>query len=42
MNASSSKAPTISGFDAMPAERTPPRQPTPLPLAPVGGKAVEL
>src|SRR5215475_189010 len=42
MNASSSKALTISGFDAMPAERTPPRQPTPLPLAPVGGKAVEL
>jgi len=41
MNASSSKAPTISGCDAMPADRTPPRQPTPLPLAPVGGKAVE-
>ncbi|SRR6266851_3730134 len=42
MNASSSKAHTISGFDAMPADRTTPRQPTPLPLAPVGGKAVEL
>src|SRR5262247_4551523 len=42
MNTSSSKAPTISGFDAMPADRTTPRQPTPLPLAPVGGKAVEL
>src|SRR5262247_630681 len=42
MNASSPKAYTSSGFDSMPADRTTPRQPTPLPLALVGGKAVEL
>jgi hypothetical protein len=42
MNASSPKAYTISEVDAMPADRTTPREPTPLPLAPVGGKAVEL
>jgi Transposase DDE domain group 1 len=42
MNASSPKAYTISGCDSMPADRTSPRQPTPLRLAPVGGKAVEL
>src|SRR5262244_2067480 len=42
MNTSSSKAPTISGFDAMPADRTTPRQQTPLHLAPVGAKAVDL
>src|SRR6516225_9778698 len=42
MNASSPKAYTISGFDLMPADRTPSRQPTPLRLAPVGGKVVEL
>jgi Transposase DDE domain group 1 len=41
MNASSPKAYTIPGFDSMPADRTSPRQPTPLRLAPVGGKAVE-
>jgi len=42
MNASSPKAYTISEVDSMPADRTTPREPTPLPLAPVGGKAVEL
>src|SRR3989454_12728969 len=42
MNASSPQAYPISSFDAMPADRTTPMQPTPLPLAPVGGKAVEL
>ena len=41
MNAARPKAYTSSGCDAMPAERTPPRHPTPLRLAPVGGKAVE-
>src|SRR4030095_7126064 len=42
MNASSPKAYTISDVDSMPADRTTPMEPTPLPLAPVGGKAVEL
>ena len=42
MNASSPKAYTISDVDSMPADRTTPIEPTPLPLAPVGGKAVEL
>src|SRR5947207_388090 len=42
MNASTPKAYTISGFDSMAADRTPPRQPTPLRLAPVGAKAVDL
>ena len=42
MNASSPKAYTISEVDSRPADRTTPREPTPLPLAPVGGKAVEL
>src|SRR5215475_686370 len=42
MNASSPKAYTISDVDSMPADRTTLMEPTPLPLAPVGGKAVEL
>src|SRR5215510_9567947 len=42
MNASSPKAYTISDVDSMPADRTTPMPPTPLHLAPVGGKAVEL
>src|SRR2546429_9599572 len=42
MNVSSPKAYTVSGCDAMPADRTPPMQPPPLPLAPVGSKAVGL
>src|SRR5678815_320445 len=42
MNASSPKAYTISDVDSMPADRTTPMEPIPLPLAPVGGKAVEL
>src|SRR6516165_8088627 len=42
MDASSPKAYTISDVDAMPADRTTPMEPTPLPLAPVGSKAVEL
>jgi hypothetical protein len=42
MNASSPKAYTIAEVDSMPAARTTPREPTPLPLAPGGGKAVEL
>src|SRR5499427_3487793 len=42
MNASSLKAYTISDVDSMPADTTILMEPTPLPLAPVGGKAVEL
>src|SRR5499433_734952 len=42
MNASSPKAYTISDVDSMPADTTTLMEPTPLPLAPVGGKAVEL
>ena len=42
MNASSPKAYPSSEVDAMPADRTPPMAPPPLPLAPVGGKAVDL
>ena len=42
MNASSPKAYTISDVDSMPADRTTPMELTPLPLAPVGGKAVAL
>src|SRR5215471_9309271 len=42
MNASSPKAYTISEVDSMPADRTTPREPTPLPLAPVEAKAVDL
>ena len=41
MNAARPKAYTRSGCAAMPADRTPPRHPTPLRLAAVGGKAVE-
>src|SRR5262252_2566285 len=42
MNASSPKAYTISDVDSMPADRTTPMEPTPLHLAPVGAKAVDL
>ena len=42
MNVSSPKAYTISDVDSMPADRTTPMELTPLPLAPVGGKAVAL
>ena len=39
MNAQS---PMVSGFDPMSADMVPQRQPAPLPLAPVGAKAVAL
>src|SRR3989454_5116421 len=42
MNACNPKAYTIPGFDSMHTELTTQRQPTPLRLAPVGDKAVEL
>src|SRR5438874_6383890 len=42
MNACNPKAYTIPGFDSMHAELTTQRQPTPLRLAPVGDKTVEL
>ena len=42
MNACNTKAYTIPGVDSMPAERAAQRQPTPLRLAPVGDKTVEL
>src|SRR6266852_5766915 len=42
MNACNTKAYTIPGVDSMPAERAAQRQPTPLRLAPVRDKTVEL
>jgi len=42
MNACNPKAYTIPGFDAMQAALPPPRQPTPLLLAPIGAKTVEI
>src|SRR3977135_1049759 len=42
MNACNTKAYTIPGVDSMPAERAAQRQPTPLRLAPVGDKTVDL
>ena len=42
MNACNPKAYTIPGFDSMQAALTPPRQPTPLLLAPIGAKTVEI
>ena len=42
MNVDSPKAYTISDVDAMPAEMTTPLQLSPLPLVPVGTKAVDL
>jgi DDE family transposase len=42
MNASRPNAYTISDVDSMPADKTTLMEPTPLPLAPVGGKAVAL
>ena len=42
MNACNPKAYTIPGCDSMPADLAPQRHPTPLILAPVGGKAVAL
>jgi len=42
MNVSSPKAYTIPRVDAMQTARTPPLHPAPLPLAPVGAKAVAL
>ena len=42
MNACNPKAYTIPGGDAMPAELVTQRHPTPLLLAPIGGKTVEL
>ena len=42
MHARNHKAYTSAGFDAMPATRVPPRQPTPLLLAPVGDHPVAL
>src|SRR6266446_484604 len=42
MNACNPKESTIPGFDSMQAERATQRQPTPLLLAPVGDKTVEL
>src|SRR4030088_520289 len=42
MNACNPNAYTIPGVDSMPAERAAQRQPTPLRLAPVGGKTAEL
>jgi Transposase DDE domain group 1 len=42
MNACNPKEDTIPGFDSMHAELTTQRQPTPLRLAPVGDKTVEL
>jgi hypothetical protein len=40
MNAQSLTAPMVSGFDPMQAAMATPLQPAPLPLVPVGGKAV--
>src|SRR5438094_4346612 len=42
MNAQLFNDPMVSGVDLMPADMAPQRQPAPLPLAPVGAKAVEL
>ncbi len=42
MNACNPKAYTIPGFDAMQADLATQRHPTPLLLAPIGGKTVEL
>ena len=42
MNAPSLTAPMVSGFDPMQAAMATPLQPAPLPLVPVGGKAVDL
>ena len=42
MNAQLFNDPRVAGVDLMPADMAPPRQPTPLPLAPVGAKAVAL
>jgi hypothetical protein len=42
MNAQSLTAPMVSGFDPMQAAMATPLQPAPLPLVPVGGKAVAL
>src|SRR5262247_4421689 len=42
MNAQSLNTPMVSGFDPMPADLAIQRQPAPLPLAPVGAKAVDL
>ena len=42
MNACNPKAYTIPGSDSMQADRVPQRHPTPLILAPVGGKTVAL
>ena len=42
MNAQSLTAPMVSGFDPMQAAMATPLQPAPLPLVPVGGKAVDL
>jgi hypothetical protein len=42
MNAQSLNTPMVSGFDPMPADLAIQRQPVPLPLAPVGAKAVAL
>ena len=42
MNACNPKAYTIPGCDSMQADLAPQRHPTPLILAPVGGKAVAL
>ena len=42
MNACNPKEYTIPGFDSMPVELATQRQPTPLRLAPVGDKTVEL
>jgi len=42
MHAQSLTAPMVSGFDPMQAAMATPLQPAPLPLVPVGGKAVDL
>src|SRR4051812_1332462 len=42
MNACNPQTYTLSGFDAMPADLAAQRDPTPLLLAPIGGKTVEL
>ena len=42
MNAQSLNTPMVSGVDPMPADLAIQRQPAPLPLAPVGTKAVAL
>ena len=42
MNAQSLTAPMVSGLDPMQTAMATPLQPAPLPLVPVGGKAVDL